>query len=251
MDLKDKVAIVTGGAQGIGYAITGKLLRAGACVAIGDINLPEVEKAARELSKSDKEYAEENIAGYLLDVTDIKSCESFVARTIDKLGRIDILVNNAGITKDNLVIRMSDDEWDKVLAVNLKGSFNMIRACTRQMMKQRYGKIINMSSIIGIIGNPGQANYASSKGGLIALTKSCARELASRNITVNAIAPGFIKTRMTNVLSDTQKQELEKQIPLGRIGLPEDVANLCLFLAGSESDYITGEVIRVDGGMAI
>jgi len=251
MDLKDKVAIITGAAQGIGYAIAGKLLRAGACVVIGDVNLPQLEKAARELSMSAKDGADEDIAGYLLDVTDIKSCESFVARTIDKFGRIDILVNNAGITKDNLVIRMSDDEWDKVLAVNLKGSFNMIRACARQMMKQRYGKIINMSSIIGLMGNPGQANYASSKGGLIALTKSCARELASRNITVNAIAPGFIKTRMTDVLSDTQKQELAKQIPLGRIGLPEDVANLCLFLASSESDYVTGEVIRVDGGMAI
>ena len=250
MDLKDKVAIVTGGAQGIGYAIAGKLLCAGACVAIGDINLPEAEKAARELSLA-TERAEQNLAGCLLDVTDIKSCETFVARTIDKFGRIDILVNNAGITKDNLVIRMSDDEWDKVLAVNLKGSFNMIRACARQMMKQRYGKIINMSSIIGLMGNPGQANYASSKGGLIALTKSCAREFASRNITVNAIAPGFIKTRMTDALSDTQKQELAKQIPLGRIGLPEDVASLCLFLASSESDYVTGEVIRVDGGMAI
>jgi len=158
MDLKDKVAIVTGGAQGIGYAIAGKLLCAGACVAIGDINLPQLEKTARELSKSAKEGADEDIAGCLLDVTDIKSCESFVARTIDKFGRIDILVNNAGITKDNLVIRMSDDEWDKVLAVNLKGGFNMIRACARQMMKQRYGKIINMSSIIGLMGNPGQAN---------------------------------------------------------------------------------------------
>jgi 3-oxoacyl-[acyl-carrier protein] reductase len=251
MDLKDKVAIVTGGAQGIGYAIAGKLLCAGACVVIGDINLPYAEKAARELSKSANESADEDIAGCLLDVTDIKSCESFVARTIDKFGRIDILVNNAGITKDNLVIRMSDDEWDKVLAVNLKGSFNMIHACARQMMKQRYGKIVNISSIIGIMGNPGQANYASSKGGLIALTKSCAREFASRNITVNAIAPGFIKTRMTDALSDMQKQELAKQIPLGRIGLPEDVANLCLFLASSESDYVTGEVIRVDGGMAI
>jgi 3-oxoacyl-[acyl-carrier protein] reductase len=174
-----------------------------------------------------------------------------VDQSLDKFGRIDILVNNAGITRDNLLMRMSDEEWDSVLAVNLKGVFNGTKAVVRPMMKQRQGRIVNVASVVGLMGNAGQANYAASKGGVVALTKTCAREFASRNILVNAVAPGFIRTRMTDALTEEQKQKLLTLIPLGRLGEADDVAKVVLFLCSEDSSYITGHVVSVNGGMYI
>ena len=187
----------------------------------------------------------------MVDVTNASQVDSFVQKTLDKFKKIDILVNNAGITRDSLLVRMSEADWDLVLDVNLKGAFNCTKAVSKIMMKQRDGRIVNIASIIGIMGNAGQANYAASKGGLIAFTKSIARELASRNIRVNAIAPGFIQTDMTAKLSDEIKSEMMKQIPLGKLGTVQDVANLALFLAGDDSAYLTGQVVQVDGGMVM
>jgi 3-oxoacyl-[acyl-carrier protein] reductase len=186
-----------------------------------------------------------------MDVTDYPKVEEAVNKILDKFTKVDILVNNAGITKDNLLLRMSQQEWDAVLGVNLKGSFNCIKAVSRPMIKQRCGKIVNIASIIGIIGNPGQANYSSSKAGLIALTKTAAKELASRNINVNAIAPGFIQTDMTAKLPQELQQKMKENIPLDKFGTPEDVAAVCLFLASDDSSYITGQTIVVDGGMVM
>ncbi len=245
MRLKDKVAIITGGAQGIGFSIAALMAKEGAKIVISDVQEESVKKAAESLSK-DFNVETLPLKG---DVTQGADCDTMVKNTLDKFGRIDILVNNAGITKDNLVMRMSDDEWDKVIAVNLKGSFLCTRSVIRPMMKQRSGRIINICSIVGLMGNAGQANYSASKGGLIAMTKTCAREFASRNILVNAIAPGFIKTKMTEALSDEQKQKLASLIPLERLGEAEDVAKAALFLASEDSSYITGQVISVNGGM--
>ncbi|MBI2118213.1 MAG: 3-oxoacyl-[acyl-carrier-protein] reductase [Elusimicrobia bacterium] len=245
MKLKDKVAIVTGGAQGIGYSISKILAAEGAHLVLCDVVEELLKNKTEELANQFKVEA----LGIKVDVTKSLECEEMVAKTLDKFQRIDILVNNAGITKDNLVIRMSETEWDAVLAVNLKGAFNCIKAAARPMMKQRSGRIINICSIVGLMGNAGQANYSASKGGLIAMTKSCAREFASRNVLVNAVAPGFIKTRMTEVLSEEQKQKLSSLIPLTRLGEPEDVAKSVLFLASEDSSYITGQVISVNGGM--
>jgi 3-oxoacyl-[acyl-carrier protein] reductase len=245
MRLKDQVAMITGGAQGIGRAIAETFAREGAKISICDVNEPAAQATAAELEKTHR------VATFAakVNVTVFAECESWVQGTLDKLGRIDILVNNAGITKDNLVMRMSDAEWDAVLAVNLKGAFNCTKAVTRPLFKQQRGRIINICSIVGLMGNAGQANYAASKGGLIAMSKTCAREFASRNVLVNAIAPGFIRTAMTDKLSDEQKGKLAELIALKRLGEAQDVANAALFLASDESAYITGQVISVNGGM--
>jgi len=243
--LSGKTALVTGSASGIGRAIALAFAREGASVVISDVNLDGAIKTANEITS---ETSVETLA-VRLDVSDPASCESAVKSVIEKFQKIDILVNNAGITKDNLILRMTDDEFDKVIDVNLKGVFNMTRAVARYMIKARSGRIINIASVVGLMGNAGQANYSASKGGVIALTKTSAREFASRGILVNAIAPGFIKTAMTDVLSEEAKAKLSSIIPLGRLGEVEDVANAALFLASDDSSYITGQVLSVNGGM--
>lgn len=246
MLLKDKVAIITGAARGIGKEIALCFMREGADIAICDINEEALQTAKSEIEACGRQCL---IAG--VDVSNTDAAEEMVNKTLDKFKRIDILVNNAGITRDSLLIRMKEQDWDAVLAVNLKGAFNFTKAVSKIMMKQRCGRIVNIASIIGIIGNAGQANYAASKAGIIGLTKAAAKELAPRGINVNAIAPGFIKTPMTEKLTDEQRQIMLKAIPLASFGEPEDVANLALFLVGEGSSYITGEVIKVDGGMVM
>ncbi len=245
MRLKDKVALITGGAQGIGRTIAETYAKEGCNLALWDVNEDNVKKTADELK------AKYNVKtfGAKVDVTNGESVETGMKAIVDSLGRIDILVNNAGITKDNLLIRMSDAEWDAVLAVNLKGPFNCTKAVFSPMRKAGGGRIINIASIVGLMGNAGQANYSASKGGLVALTKTCAREFSKKNILVNAIAPGFIRTAMTDKLSDDVKKALSAQIPLERLGEAQDVANAALFLASEESSYITGQIISVNGGM--
>jgi len=246
MVLKDKAAIVTGGGRGIGKEIAMGLAREGCNLALCDVN-PEV------LASTQKEIeglGRQCLTG-IVDVTKSDQVESFIQKTLDKFQKIDILVNNAGITKDTLLVRMSEQDWDAVLGVNLKGAFNCTKAVAKVMMKQRDGRIVNMASIIGLIGNAGQANYAASKGGLIAFTKTVAKELASRNVRVNAIAPGFIQTDMTAKLPDNVKNEMLKHVPMGKMGTVTDVANLALFLVSDDSSYITGQVITVDGGMVM
>ncbi len=246
MDLKGKVAVVTGGAQGIGKTIATQLAQEGANVVIADV-VEEVAKAtAQEISQKGSEAISIGV-----DVSILSSVEEMVKKTLDKFGRIDILINNAGITRDALVMRMKEEDWDLVLNINLKGAFNCIKVVSTVMMKQKAGKIVNIASIVGIIGNAGQANYSASKGGLIALTKTCARELAGRRINVNAVAPGFIQTSMTEQLPAQVKEKLSSQIPFGETGKPEDVASAVLFLVSEKASYITGEVIKVDGGMAM
>ncbi len=243
--LLNKVAIITGAAQGIGKSIAKKLASEGANCVIVDVDLQNAENTTKEIVS---EFAVETLV-FKVDVTNFQEVQSCVDETIKKFNKIDILVNNAGITKDNLVIKMTQEEWDKVLDINLKGCFNFIKAVSKYMMKQRSGRIINIASVVGLMGNPGQANYSASKGGLIALTKTVAKELAARNILVNAVAPGYIKTRMTDALSEEQKKRLQEYIPLNRLGEPEDVANAVWFLSIEESSYITGQVISVNGGM--
>jgi 3-oxoacyl-[acyl-carrier protein] reductase len=245
MKLEGKAAIVTGAGQGIGLAIAARLAQEGAHVAVVDVNVEGAEAAARDIESSGGAAN-----SYALDVRDGEAVAEVFKAIAQDLGRIDILVNNAGITRDNLVVRMSPDDWDAVMDVNLKGAFNCIRAAARTMMSQRSGAIVNISSVIGQVGNIGQANYASSKAGLIALTKSVARELAPRGITANAIAPGFIETPMTARLPEKVREGLASKILLGRLGRPEDVANLVAFLVSDEGNYITGQTINVDGGMA-
>ncbi|MFH0917776.1 MAG: 3-oxoacyl-[acyl-carrier-protein] reductase, partial [Candidatus Omnitrophota bacterium] len=218
----------------------------GADIVIADVNKEEAEKTAAEIaSLGRKAMALE------LDVTDYDKVQEVINKILDKFTKVDILVNNAGITRDNLLLRMSAAEWDAVIDVNLKGSFNCIKAVARPMIKQRSGRIINIASIIGIIGNPGQANYSASKAGIIALTKTAAKELASRNINVNAIAPGFIQTDMTAKLAEDIKEKMKEAIPLNKLGSPEDIASASLFLASADSSYITGQTIVVDGGMVM
>ncbi|MFC1563822.1 3-oxoacyl-[acyl-carrier-protein] reductase [candidate division KSB1 bacterium] len=246
LNLDNKVALVTGGSQGIGRSIAFVLAEAGAAVAITDIDKDNGEKTVKEIA------AQGGTARfYHGSVTDGGSVDEMVSSIVKDLGSIDVLVNNAGITKDGLIMRMKDDQWDDVISINLKGAFNCLRAVTKYMMKQRYGSIINMSSVIGVMGNAGQANYAASKAGLIGLTKSAAKEFASRNIRVNAIAPGFIRTRMTELLAEDVKQSYMDSIPLKRLGEPEDVAKLILFLASDAGSYITGQVINIDGGLVM
>lgn len=244
--LSEKVAIVTGASRGIGRAIAEALAREGASVVVCSRTLEANEETA-ELIEAEGGSAH----AYRVDVTDAESVAALVKGVVDKFGRIDVLVNNAGVTADNLLLRLKEADWDKVVDTNLKGTFNFIKAVARTMIKQRGGKIINITSVVGMVGNPGQANYCAAKAGIIGLTKSVARELASRNITVNCVAPGLIRTAMTESLSDQAKEQAEVLIPLGRMGEPEDVAQVVVFLASPAADYITGEVIRADGGMAM
>ncbi|MBF0253469.1 MAG: 3-oxoacyl-[acyl-carrier-protein] reductase [Candidatus Omnitrophica bacterium] len=247
MKLKDKVSIITGGARGIGKAIALKFAFEGSDLALCDVNAEALQAAKKEI----EEKTGRRVMVEKVDVTSMADCQTLIDKVLDNYGNIDILVNNAGITRDNLLIRMSESEWDSVLAVNLKGAFNCIKAVTKPMMKQRSGKIVNMASIIGVMGNAGQANYAASKGGLIALTKTVAKELGSRNINANAIAPGFIQTDMTDKLSDAAKEGLLKLVPLGKMGQADNVADLAVFLASEDSSYITGQAINIDGGMVM
>jgi len=246
MRLKDKVALITGGARGIGRSIALLFAQEGADIVIGDVDIQEANKTCLDIEALGKKAL-----ALQMDVTDYVKVEEAVNKILDKFAKVDILINNAGITKDNLLLRMSETEWDAVLSVNLKGTFNCIKAISKAMVKQRAGKIINIASIIGIIGNPGQANYSASKAGIIALTKTTAKELAIRNINVNAVAPGFIQTEMTGKLPQGLKEKMRDLIPLGKFGLPDDVAKTCLFLASEESSYITGQTIVVDGGMVM
>ena len=245
--LKNKIALITGAGRGIGRAIAIALAKEGAEVVI---NYNGSEERAKEV----KQTIEENggkASIYKCNVSDFAACEAMIEDIVKEYGHLDILVNNAGITKDGLIMKMKEEDFDSVLNVNLKGTFNTIRHSARQMLKQRSGKIINISSVSGILGNVGQANYAASKAGVIGLTKTMARELGSRGITVNAIAPGFVDTEMTEVLSEEIRENACKQIILGRFGKPEDIANTAVFLASDKADYITGQVISVDGGMNV
>lgn len=245
MRFKDKVAVITGGAQGIGKAIAEGFAQEGASVIISDIDRSTASQTAEFLSKK----YNCNSLSVASDVSRLSQTDELVKKTLDKYGKIDVFINNAGITKDNLLMRMSEAEWDAVINVNLKGVFNCIKSVSRVLLKQRSGRIVNIASVVGQMGNAGQANYAASKGGVIALTKTCAREFASRGITVNAVAPGFIKTRMTEGLSDDVKQKLTEQIPLKRLGDVQDVARAVLFLASDDASYISGHVLAVNGGM--
>lgn len=245
--LKNKIALITGAGRGIGRAIAIALAKEGAEVVI---NYNGSEERAKEV----KQTIEENggkASIYKCNVSDFVACEAMIKDIVKEYRHLDILVNNAGITKDGLIMKMKEEDFDSVLNVNLKGTFNTIRHSARQMLKQRSGKIINISSVSGILGNVGQANYAASKAGVIGLTKTMARELGSRGITVNAIAPGFVDTEMTEVLSEEIRENACKQIILGRFGKPEDIANTAVFLASDKADYITGQVISVDGGMNV
>ncbi len=244
MKLKGKVAFVTGGAAGIGKEIAITLAKQGADCVICDVNEELLNQTSTEI-----EALGVKTLPIVLNVCNLSDCEEAMNKIIDKFEKIDILINNAGITRDGLLLRMKEADWDAVLSVNLKGSFNCTKVAVKRMMKQRSGAIVNMASIIGLMGNAGQVNYAASKAGLIGLTKSVAKEVASRNIRVNAIAPGFIETKMTNILSDDVKQAMLKQIPLGKFGSPQDVANLVVFLVTDDSSYITGQVISINGGM--
>jgi 3-oxoacyl-[acyl-carrier protein] reductase len=244
MELKNKVAVVTGAAQGIGKVIALFLARKGAAVVLCDINLELAEKAAREI---------EDGGGKCLalksDVSNYEEAEKIIKESVAQLGSLDILVNNAGITKDNVLLRMKDDQWDQVMAVNLKGTFNFTKAAVKVMMRQKRGSIVNIASVTGQMGNAGQANYSASKAGVIGFTKAVAREYADRGITINAVAPGFIATAMTDAIPEREREELIKQIPMKKLGTSEDVASAVYFLASDDARYITGQVIGVNGGL--
>jgi len=244
MLLKAKVAIVTGAARGIGKEIALELAREGSAVVIADINAQTLAKLEPEIAALGAQTL--TVA---VDITNYAQVEEMVNKTLDKFKKIDILINNAGITADSLLIRMKEQDWDRVLAVNLKGTFNCTKACSKVMLKQRSGKMVNIASIIGLTGNAGQANYAASKAGIIGLTKSVAKELGTRGINVNAIAPGFIQTEMTDVLPEELKAKMLEATALKKFGQPQDVASLAAFLASEKANYITGQVIRIDGGM--
>ncbi len=246
MLLENKVAVVTGSGQGIGRSIALTLAAEGADVVISDV----VEETGVAVVEEIKALGRKSIF-VPCNVAEFAQAKALIDATVAEFGGIDILVNNAGITRDNLAMRMSDEDWDLVLAINLKGPFNCSKAAIRPLMKRKGGRIINIASIAGVIGNPGQANYSSSKGGLIAQSKTLAKELASRDITVNAVAPGFIRTKMTDVLDDKVKEQLQGLIPMKRLGEAEDIANAVLFLASDLASYVTGQVIQVNGGMAM
>jgi 3-oxoacyl-[acyl-carrier protein] reductase len=245
IDLESKVAIVTGGARGIGEAICRRLHDCGARVVVADIDGAGAEKVAQDLGERERSI------GVQVDVSSGRSVEAMVKAALEAYSTIDLLVNNAGIARDNFVIRMKEEDWDSVLDVNLKGIFLCMRAVLPLMVRNRSGKVINISSVVAQIGNPGQANYSAAKSGVIGLTKSTAKEVASRGITINAIAPGFIETPMTEKLSESSKEMFLQNIPLRRGGKPDDVSKVVLFLASDLSDYITGQVINVDGGMVM
>lgn len=247
MDFTNKTAVVTGGSRGIGLAIATKLAQGGANIAIlyvGDES--EGIKAKEELLQYGTKVEQ-----YFCDVSDFEASQKVVEQVIEEFGGIDFLINNAGITRDKLILNMDEKDFDAVIGVNLKGTFNMIKHTYKHFMKKRFGRIVSTSSIVGLNGNAGQANYSASKAGIIGLTKSVAKELAGRGVTANAVAPGYIGTDMTNVLSDKVKDAMKAQIPTKRIGTPEDVANVVAFLCSDEASYVTGEVIRVDGGLAM
>ena len=243
IDLGGRVALVTGSTRGIGRAIAESLAGAGARVAVVGRDADRAREAASSISSESR--------GYGCDVGDVAAMTGLIESVEKDFGAIDILVNNAGLNRDNLLMRLKDDDWDAVLNANLRGAFVAMRAATRGMMKRRWGRIINIASVVGVVGNKGQANYAASKAGLIGLTKSVAKELASRNILANVVAPGFIETDMTHAMTDEAKKTLFAQIPLERLGTPADVANLVTFLASDLATYITGQVFIVDGGMVM
>ena len=245
-NLKDKVAIVTGASRGIGSAIAKKLAENGAKVAL-NARTNDALLNIQNIIQSKNGKAEIMIG----DVSSLNSFMGIVKNTIEKWGQIDILINNAGITKDNIIMRMNDSDWDDVLNINLKGCFNGIKSVSKPMMKNKYGRIINITSIIGQIGNSGQSNYAASKAGIIGLTRSMAKELGSRNITVNAIAPGYIATNMTEKLNDEIKNKMKSSVPLAKFGDPEDVANAVCFLVSDDASYISGQTLNIDGGMVM
>ncbi|MEE1016497.1 MAG: 3-oxoacyl-[acyl-carrier-protein] reductase [Ruminococcus sp.] len=247
MNFENKTAVITGGSRGIGLAIAKKLAESGANIAVLYVGDETEGKAA----KAELEQYGTKVEQYFCDVSDFEKSKAVCEQVIAEFGKVDILINNAGITRDKLVLNMDEKDFDAVINVNLKGTFNMIKHFYKHFMKNRGGRIVSTSSIVGLIGNAGQANYSASKAGIIGLTKSVARELAGRNVTVNAVAPGYIGTDMTNVLPDKVKETMKAQIPAKRIGTPEDVANVVAFLCSDEAAYVTGEVIRVDGGLAI
>jgi 3-oxoacyl-[acyl-carrier protein] reductase len=244
MPLKGQTAVVTGGARGIGKEISLALARDGANIVIADLIAEQSEETAEEIKKLDCKALIQKV-----DVSKTVDVENMVQNTINEFKTLDILINNAGVTRDTLMVRMKEEDWDFVLKVNLTGTFNCSKAAAKYMMKQRKGRIVNIASIVGVMGNAGQANYSASKAGIIGLTKTSARELASRNITVNAVAPGFIDTEMTRSLNENIKQQLKEQIPMGKLGRPEDIANCIKFLVSDDASYITGQVIHVNGGM--
>ncbi|HEX2093570.1 MAG TPA: 3-oxoacyl-ACP reductase FabG [Longimicrobiaceae bacterium] len=244
VELQGQVALVTGGSRGIGLAVATELAAAGARLAVVARDEARAQVAAGRLPG-------EGHRGYGCDVSDPEAVNALVKRVEDEMGSLDVLVNNAGVTRDNVLMRIRDDDWDLVVDTNLRGAFNTIRAASRGMMKRRAGRVINISSVVGITGNKGQANYAASKAGLIGLTKSVAKELASRGVLVNAVAPGYIETDMTSDLPEAAREGLSSQIALGRLGKPEDIAPVVRFLAGPGASYITGQVLVVDGGMVM
>ena len=244
--LANKVTIVTGASKGIGKAIATTFAEAGAHVVCVSRTKDDLNILQKDISRNGG-----SASIYSCDVSKFDQVEALISNSVEEYGKIDVIVNNAGITRDGLIMRMSDEDWDTVIDINLKGTFNGIKAVSRQMMKQKSGRIINISSVVGLKGNPGQANYAASKSGIIGLTKSSSKELASRGITVNCIAPGYIATEMTDQLTDKVKEEIINRIPLGYIGNTNNVATTALFLASDEAGYITGQTISVDGGMLI
>jgi len=246
MSLKGKVAIVTGGGQGIGRCIALRLAKEAAKIAIFDLNRQLARAVVEEIVNDEAEAV-----FFRVDVSSMEEVKQAVNQTIDKFRHIDILVNNAGINKDKLLLRMEDEDWGRVLQTNLTGTFNCMKVVLRSMVKNRYGRIVNVSSVVGIRGNVGQANYAASKAGIIGLTKSVAREVARYGVTVNAVAPGFIDTPMTRKLGEEKRQEFISQIPMGREGTPEEVADAVSYLVREEAAYITGEIVRIDGGLAM
>jgi 3-oxoacyl-[acyl-carrier protein] reductase len=244
LKLAGKVALVTGGAQGIGKAVALLLARNGADIVISDINLEKAEETAKEVQALGRKALATKV-----DVATLGDVEKMVEAILTQFGKVDILVNNAGIARDKLILRMTEEDWDAVLNINLKGTFNCTKAVVRHMSKQRSGKIVNIASVVGEMGNAGQGNYAASKAGVIGFTKTIAREFAQRGINVNAIAPGYIETPMTDALPDKAKEELKRLIPMDRLGKPEDVAEAVLFLVSEASSYITGHVLNVNGGI--
>jgi len=246
MELKGKVAVITGSARGIGKSIACKLAKDGATVVICDLSMDDVSATVDELRSEGAEAFPVEV-----NVTSMASVEAMFDKVMEEFGKVDILVNNAGITRDALLVRMEESAWDSVLAVNLKGTFNCTKCVAKIMMKQKNGKIVNIASVMGLIGNVGQANYSASKAGVIGLTKSAAKELGRRNINVNAVAPGYIATKMTEALPEKEKEKILELIPLGCIGYPEDVANAVAFLLSDSARYITGQVLQIDGGLVM